>query len=505
MSAVMETAPPVERTESRDSWAAVLVLARFEARRLLTSVPVIVGFLVYVAWIVWQARDYADGYPALQDVDRATQGGPLLVGLAVLLAVNQAVLRSARQDTERHFGVLVMGAGRRTAAHLLSIVPAVLLTAVCVTGQFGWEALKSAALGRGSVGELLVGPLTVLLFGAVGVLMARLVTSTFAAPLLVVVFLFLFVLGTGLGGDASWIRWLYPVVGEMSSNTLPSDLIGRPALWHAVYLAGLGLSLALLAVLVGGGRARSARVLFVGALALTVLGGTGQAQGVSSATTAARERVTFHPEQVQTCVERSGSRYCAFPEWRGRTADWASVVDQVQSLAGGTAHDQRLLVRQRIDATYGLDGDAAIAPAKTAHQVTVGTAWGGNRVPEFSTAVAGVLIAGDENAASELCDGRMVTLMWIALAWESDPIAQLRHVRLDDSVTGSAIVLSPTNPLSMTEGQTTVVRELLERPRGEVEAKVKSQWSQLTAPKVTTARVGELLGVDAKVKADSCD
>lgn len=505
MSAVMEAAPPAELTEPRDSWAAVFALARFEARRLLMSVPMIVGFLGYVAWIVWSAQDYADGYPALQNVDRATQSGPLLVGLAVLVAVNQTVLRSGRQDTERHFGVLVMGAGRRTAAHLLSIVPTVLLTAVCVTGQFGWEALKSGALGRGSVGELMVGPLTVLMFGAVGVLMARLVASTFAAPLLVVVFLFLFVLGTGLGGDAGWTRWLYPVVGEMSSSTLPSDLIGRPALWHAVYLAGLGLSLALFAVLVGGGRAWSARALFVGALALTVLGGTAQAQGVPAKTTAARERVTLHPEQVQTCVERAGSRYCAFPEWRGRTADWASVVDQVQSLAGGTAHDQRLLVRQRIDATYGLDGDAAIAPSKAAHQVTVGTEWGGNRVPEFSAAVAAVLIAGDENAAGEVCDGRMVTLMWLALAWESDPITQLRNVRLDDSVSGSAIVLSPTDPMSMSAGQTTVVRKLLERPRAEVEAKVKSEWSELTAPKVTTARAAELLGVDAKVKPDSCD
>ncbi|MFF1296599.1 MULTISPECIES: ABC transporter permease [unclassified Streptomyces] len=506
MSAVMEAAPPAERTVSRDSWTAVFALARFEARRLLMSLPVIVGFLMYVAWIVWNAQDYADGFPALQNVDRATQGGPLLVGLAVLLAVNQAVLRSGRRDTERHLGVLVMGAGRRTAAHLLSVGPAVLLTAVCVTGQFGWEALKSGALGHGSVGELLVGPLTVLLFGAVGVLMARLVASTFAAPLLLVVFLFFFVLGTGLGGESGWVRWLYPVVGEMSNDTLPSDLIGRPALWHAVYLAGLGLSLALLAVLLGGGgRARSARALFVGALALTVLGGTAQAQGVPAKTTAARDRVTFHPEQVQTCVERAGSRYCAFPEWRGRTADWASVVEHVQSLAGGTAHDQRLLVRQRIDATYGLDGDAAIPPSKAAHQVTVGTNWGGNRVPEFSAAVAAVLIAGDENAAGGLCDGRMVTLMWIALAWESDPITQLRRVRLDDSVTGSAIVLSPTNSMSMTEGQTTVVRELLERPRGEIAAKVKSRWSELTAPKVTTARAAELLGVDAKVKADSCD
>jgi hypothetical protein len=99
----------------------------------------------------------------------------------------------------------------------------------------------------------------------------------------------------------------------------------------------------------------------------------------------------------------------------------------------------------------------------------------------------------------------MVTVMWLALAWESDPIGQLKNVRLDDSVSGRAIVLSQTNPLTMTEGQTTVVRELLERPRGEVEAKVKSQWAELTSPKVTTARVAELLGVDAKVKADSCE
>ncbi|MES5821563.1 ABC transporter permease [Streptomyces sp. RG80] len=499
----MTAAPTAERTQPRESWSAVFALAAFEARRLLTSVPVIVGFLVYIAWIVWRGQDYADGYPALQDADRATQSGPLFVGLAVLLAVNQAVLRSRRRGTEGHFGVLVMGTGRRTAAHVLSIVPAVLLTTVCVAVQFGTAALKSTALGHGSPGELLVGPLTVLLFGAVGVLLARLVASVFAAPLLIVVFLFLFV--AGAAASAGWTRWLSPSVTEGSANILPSDLIGRPAAWHALYLAGLGLSLALLAILMGGSRAWTVRTLFAGAVALTVLGGVAQGQEVSAGTTAARERATFHPEQVQTCVERNGSRYCAFPEWRGRTADWASVADQVRSLAGGTAHDQRLLVRQRIDATYGLSADAAIPPSKAAGQVTVGTAWGGNRVPEFSAAVAGVLVAGDENAAGELCDGRMVTVMWLALAWESDPITQLRHVRLDDSVTGSAIVLSPTNPLSMTEGQTTVVRELLERPRSEIEPKVKSHWTELTSPKVTTARAAQLLGVNTKVPADSCE
>ena len=64
-------------------------------------------------------------YPVLQDVDRDTQGMPVLVGLVVMLGVNRAVLRSHRRDTDRHFDVLVVEPWRRTVAHVLSVVPAV--------------------------------------------------------------------------------------------------------------------------------------------------------------------------------------------------------------------------------------------------------------------------------------------------------------------------------------------------------------------------------------------
>lgn len=195
MSTLVQPAPVAVRTEPRDSWASVFTLARFEARRLLLSPPVLVAFAVYIAWIVWQTLDSYDGFPALQDADRDTQSSPLLVGLAVLLSVNLAVLRSRRRDTDRHFDVLVVTTWRRTVAHVLSVVPAVLLTAVCVGVQFGWEALKPGAVGHGSPGELLVGPLTVLLFGTLGVLLARVLKSAFVGPLLVVFFLFFLVLG----------------------------------------------------------------------------------------------------------------------------------------------------------------------------------------------------------------------------------------------------------------------------------------------------------------------
>ncbi|MFD6172851.1 ABC transporter permease [Streptomyces coeruleorubidus] len=501
MTTVVER-PVVSDVRPGSSAAAVAALALFETRRLLTRLPVVIAFLVYLGWTVWRGGTDWDGYPALQDVDRATQGAPMLVGLAVLLSVNHAALRSRRHGTEPHFAVLVLPPWRRTVAHALSVVAAALVTAVCVAAQFGREALRPGAIGHGSVAELLVGPLTVLLSGLVGLLMAGLVRSAVAAPLTVVFFLFLSLFSTGTSDG--WSRWLMPVVVEPTANTLPSDLLGRPAAWHALYLAGLALCAGLLAVLAAGGRKPVVLAGVAGAVAMTLVGGVAQTGGDSPELVRARERATVNPDQVQTCVRRDGSTYCAFTEWGPRVADWAGVVDRVRSLAGGGAHEQKVVVRQRIEARYGLSGDGALTPLERPHEVTVGTRWGGNRVPEFSAAVAGVLVAGNEKASTSMCDGRMVTVMWLALGWESDPVAALRRVRLEDSVTGSSLVLQPTDGMYMTDAQTEVLRELLDRPRGEVTARVKSHWAELTEPKVTAARAAALLGVKAPEGDDKC-
>lgn len=508
MSAVLDKAPPAERTEDqRGSWAAVLALSLFEARKLLLRLPVLAMFALHAAWICWNMRHAWTDYPALQDVDRATQTGPLLPALAVLLCANQAVLRSRRQDTDRHFDVLVLEPWRRTVAFALSVVPAAGLTALLVAAQFTWGVLAPGSVGHGSIGELLVGPLTVLLAGTAGVLIARAVRSPFAAPMLLVLAFFstLFLGAVPGGDDGSATRWLVPVIGDASSKTLPSDLLGRPAAWHALYLLGLALTLALAAVLVNGGRTKTVAAALVVAVGLGTWGAVGQAGKVSEATTDARVLATLNPAKVQSCARHGNSTYCAFPEWMPRTGTWAKVADSVQSLAGGTAAQEKLLVRQRVDARYGMDGDGAIEPSTVPYQVTVGTRWGGSRVPEFAAAVSSVLVTGSEKASGSLCDGRMVTIMWLALGWQSDPLTQLRAVRLDDGISGSAIVLSPTNPMSMTAEQTTVVRELLAAGPTTITPKVKAHWTELTAPKVTTAKVAELLGVKAPVGADKCE
>ncbi|MFB7595645.1 ABC transporter permease [Streptomyces sp. NPDC056160] len=520
------TAPPeaasvtaAGRTPSGPRVRAVLALARVESRELARQAVVLLFFAVYVAATAWRTYSGHAGWhaghegmadhPALQDADRATQSGALLLGVALFVCADRAVLRSRRRGTEEQLGVLVMEPWRRTLAHALSVVPFALFTALVVAVRFTSDALRAGAVGHGSAAELAVAPLTVLLCGVAGVLLARLVPSWFAALLVVVAgFMAPAFLGVGAGG-AHWVQWLAPVVTETGSDPLPSGLVGRPAAWHALYLAGLAALLLGAALLRSGGRTVRVKAFAVLALAATAAGIAGQSPGPSAALQAARARVSEHPEAVESCAARGTTTYCALPEWTGRTDAWAKTADRVRSLAGGTAATRPLTVRQRVEARYGLDGGGAYDPLTAPGTATVGTRWGGNRVPEFSVGLASVLVAGDERAGAEVCDGRVVTVMWLALGAAPDPVTALRDVRLDDSLEGGSYVLTPTGGLRMSAAQTEVVRALLHRPRQEAASAVKSHWAELTAPGTSTARVADLLDVPgvshAKGAGDACE
>ncbi|TFV32425.1 hypothetical protein E4K10_20055 [Streptomyces sp. T1317-0309] len=53
------------------------------------------------------------------------------------------------------------------------------------------------------------------------------------------------------GGRLHWLNWLQPVITEDGSPPVPSDVLGRPAGWHALYLVGLAALVLCLAVLLG--------------------------------------------------------------------------------------------------------------------------------------------------------------------------------------------------------------------------------------------------------------
>lgn len=488
---------------------AVLALARFEVRELLFQIQIVFFFLLYLGLVVVGLipRDGMDAYPVLNTVDRGTQSAPLLFAISVLVCTNAAALRSRKHSTVQQFDVLPVEPWRRTLAHVLSVVPFAALTGLVAVGAYTWEALKPGAIGHGSVGELAVAPLTVLLAGATGVLLARVVPTPFA-PILFVIAYYLVFFMVASGTEGEWPSWLSPVMyANIGGDPVPSDLLGRPATAHAVYLLGLCAIVICAALLRAGGRTRAVKTATALALATTVAGAIGQLPYDSAELAAARRTATETPEKVQSCVERDGSTYCSFPEWNGVRPGWAEVVGRVQALAGGAAAKASLTVRQRVDTSSGVETDSYLVPLSAAHQVTVGTRWGGNRVPEFAVGVATVLVMGSEEAAveREMCDARPVTIMWLALGADRDPSATFQDLRVDDSTEGGGTVLAPTNPLNVTADQSTVVRELLDRPRAEITARVKAHWAELTSARTTTAEAAKLLGVPVPKEAEQCD
>ncbi|MFF9780282.1 ABC transporter permease [Streptomyces sp. NPDC013978] len=261
-----EPHPVRVRSERR----AMLALARAEARRLLLHPLVLIALVVYLALVLWPGGEPEDAYPVLQDIDRETQVGQLLLGLAVMVAVNLAVLRSHRRGTDASFAVLVLPPWRRTVAHVLSALPTVLVGALIVAGQFTAEALKPGAVGRGSVAELLTGPLLVLLPATLGVLLARVARSAFVAPLAVIAFLAVSMVFVADWRSPAWLRGMTPVLFDEGARPLPSDLLGRPAAAHALYLLALAVLVAAGAVLLSGGRTRAVRATALGALGVVV-------------------------------------------------------------------------------------------------------------------------------------------------------------------------------------------------------------------------------------------
>ncbi|MFI5471058.1 ABC transporter permease [Streptomyces cacaoi] len=500
------TEPPREGRRT----GAVLALARFEARELLHQIPVLFFFALYVLLIVLRliSKDGMDDFPVLNTVDRRTQAAPLLFALAMFICANAAALRSRKHGTVQQFGVLAMEPWRRTLAHVLSVIPYAGLTALAVAAEYTREALKPGAIGHGSFGELAVGPLSVLLAGITGVLLARLLPSPFVPILFVIAVYVLGILVSGLiDVRQEWVGWLDPIQFFSSSggDPVPSDLLGRPAGWHALYVTGLCAVLTCAALLVAGGRTRAVKAATALALAATAAGVIGQFPGDTSALDAARRTASDSPEKVQSCSTYDGATYCSFPEWSGVRDDWAGVVDRVRSGAGGTAAEARLTVRQRIYTDGGVETDGALDPSTTPGEVTVGTRWGGNRVPEFAVGVASVLVGGSEDVTTEpMCDARAVTIMWLVLGNDPDPTATFQNVRLDDSTSGSGVVLAPTNGLSLSAAQTTVIRELLDQPRAEMTARVKAHWTELTSAKTTTAQAAKLLGVEVPKETDPC-
>ncbi|MFI7277300.1 ABC transporter permease [Streptomyces sp. NPDC049879] len=491
---------PVPHTPSAPHrpYGPVLALAAVEARRLLRHPLVLLALTGHVALLLRRALTGSD-YPVLQVTDRETQYGPTLIGLAVLLAANAAVARSRRHGTDAQFGVLVLPVWRRTAAHLLSVLPAALVVAALVAGEFAREALRPGAVGHASVAELATGPAVVALLGVTGVALGRAVRSPLAAPLAVVgVLALLLGLATASGGG----RWLAPIAFDEGTGALPSELVGRPAGWHVLYLAGLATVLGAVVVRVGGGRTRLVTAVAAVASAATLAGCAGQVMGPDDGLVAARERAAHDPADQQECVGRGPVTYCAFPEFLPWTDEWAGVVEQVFAESGTPLGDHPFTVRQRIAGEVGTGSSGGEEPAVSPGEVTVGTAWGGVRDLEFAAGVAREVVVRNGTTAGVYCDARAVVIAWLAVSAVPDGPARFESSQ-ERQFGGGAVLQAPGAAVPLRDRETAVVRALFDLPADGVGERVRAHWAELTAPGASTDDAARLLGVPAPAETDA--
>ncbi|MDX2602376.1 ABC transporter permease [Streptomyces caniscabiei] len=486
--------PEVYPVRVRSGRRAMLALARVEARRLLLNPLVLIALVAYLTLVLWPGGEPEDAYPVLQDFDRETQLGQLVLGLAVMVAVNLAVLRSHRRGTDATFTVLVLPPWRRTVAHVLSALPTVLVGALIVAGQFTAAALKPGAVGHGSVSELLTGPLLILLPATVGVLLGRVARSAFAAPLAVIAFLAVSMVFVADSRSPAWLRGMAPVLFDEGSRPLPSDLLGRPAAAHALYLLALAVLVAAGAVLLSGGRTRAVRATALGALGVVVTAVVLQGTAPSDAVREARVVATRDPAKVQDCERRGTTTYCAFPEFTPWTDEWARVTDRVRALAGAPDASRALTVRQRVAALDGPSGTRETPPAAPG-ELTATTAWGGERELEFAASVARGLVVGHERYEGVYCDARGVLMVWLAVSATRDGEAMFEST--GDNYNTPGVIQAPATAVALRGRELAVVRALFDQPGGEVERKVKASWAELSASGTTTDRAAALLGVTA--------
>ncbi|MFD7735061.1 hypothetical protein ACFV6F_32355 [Kitasatospora phosalacinea] len=506
---------------------AVRALARAEAGRLLRHPALLAALALYAA--TWApdlaAGDAAHRFPVLQDESWAVHRPLLLLAAGALLAANQAALRSHRDGTEPLYGVLAVGRFRRVRAHLLSLLPAVLLAAALTAARAGYLAARPGAVGEFGGWDLLAGPLCVLLAGVTGVLLAVLATSGAVAPT-AVVGLGVLTFAGALDGDASW-RWLGLLAFEdENAAPLPTALTGRPAAAHAGWLAALAVLLAAAAVLRAGGRGAGLRAVAAVAGAGVLVTGVVQTRGVPSAVAVRRAAFTDHPAAHQDCTVENGVAYCAFAGFDRWKQEWRQVAEGVLRRVPQDVAGAGYTVRQRVLPSADANGGTALpaswsrddAAAGTPGAVTVGTDWSdgsaaGDRrsdaVAEFAAGFAYRVVTGEvpeRPGLSMVCGSRAVLVLWLAGSATPGTGEALRSTR--DRTFGGAIsmpLLGSSAGVAFEPRAAELAFALLERDGerdggrdgGRLAAAVGAGWAELSARGTTVDRAAELLGVPA--------
>jgi hypothetical protein len=525
---------PAGRAVRRQAMAA---LVRVEMARRIRH-PATIGALLLIALVLYAMTDSRTArYPVLPDADQLAQPVVvLLMGGAALILSNLAVLRPFRHDTAAALDVLVLPHRWRTAAHLLAVVPLGLFAAVVVAAHIAYLAALPGAAGRPNPFQLATGPVLVLLLGATGVLLGRLVRSAIAAPLLMVAFAAITFVSVALAApttaEPNLFVALLPATGGdplLGTPSLPAELMTRPAGRHLAYLLGLLAVVTTLALQRGSGPDRAAAnnsappsgerggwLLVAATTALVVTVGAGTAQALPPDLSIRTDRIaaTERPAAQQRCQRIDDVTYCAFVGFQPWVSSWDEVVRGVLRRMPADLAARQLAVRQRVLATGSPAGGTGSTPvpapvdawraddmaAGTPNAITVGTWWGDGW---SETGLAGrlafeLITRAGPGVSTTLCQARGVLIGWLAAQATDGTKAGLRVMIKGSGAGGVAFTEAGFGSgLFLADRELAMVLALLDQPDDEVGRRVLRSWDELTAAGTSIERAAEVLGVPA--------
>lgn len=499
---------------------SMFALAAVESGRLLRH-PAVLAATALSVWLLWR---WGKGTtPVLHYADIATQVPLAPLAGAALLATNLAVLRPHRDGAVDLYGATRLSLARRTLAHLLSVLPLAALGGILVAADLTWLASMPGRVGTPHPAEAATGPALIALGGCLGVLLGRVWRSVAVAPLALAVLAFgslsLAELQVGGHDQRPW-TWLGTLLRAPPFDPPPAALLGRPATWHLVYLLGIAVTVAALAVLrsqaQAGARRRAqvaAAMVLVAALTATTGAAVVQTRPTSSALAAQRLAVVRNPAAELVCQRRGPANYCVFAGFEPQIDLWEPTVRAVvtavppaaaaRALPVTVAH--RIGLHRLIDEEVNLglqEGQGPSGPMVA----PVGTAWGRDGQlfelahARLAASVAARLVAptrGDgEEPQWSPCNAQAVVALW--LGGQASPQAAEGISQAVTDPYSEILVFSHDPVLDDPQWGVRAGRfalTLLDRPRDQVTQTLWRNWDLVTAPETTIERLGEVLGI----------
>jgi hypothetical protein len=335
-------------------WAVATQLARREGLRIIRHPIFLVGALLSLATFglfTWQSA------PVLHRDDLFVAGSLLPLAAASLIIANLAASRSKRNATDELYDGTVTSGTMRTIGHLLSLAYPALASLAVAAVMFAYMFLD-APVGTPRVAEILVGPFCVALLGAIGIAIGRWKSHPALGPMAVVAIGALetlliqpIVSWQGTGAQTVEGPWFALWVPMSLTGQVPSELVLRPATWHLLFLGGLIMMFAALAL---GREQRGPRLiaLLAAGVVAVVVGMLGQFTPTSDAERAALVAMVERPDEHQVCEERGTVTYCAYPAYVGWIDRWAAPVEGALALIPPDERPDDLVIRQRFGSYF---------------------------------------------------------------------------------------------------------------------------------------------------------